>query len=130
MHTSIFKLQFLYFFLFLGGGGGKKIIDTFFYKLYLCIYYLCGNFSKQNIIFTKEFLNNENSLIFTAKKRYHFQKMADKIRVISIIGELIRDIFSGHRDIFYLCVQRRFRLEFAFARRTISMISITTSTCA
>ena len=28
---------FVFLSFFLGGGGGKKIIDTFFYKLYLCI---------------------------------------------------------------------------------------------
>jgi len=80
----------------------KKLL-THFFTIVSLYYYLCGNFSKQNIIFTKEFLNSENSLILQRKKRYHFQKMADKIRVFSIIGELIRDIFSGHRDIF-ICV--------------------------
>merc|ERR1719225_1830484 len=73
------------------------------------------------------FKNNENSLILQRKKRYHFQKMADKIRVFSIIRRADSGHFFGTSGHFYLCVQRRFRLEFAFARITISMISITTS---
>ena len=52
----------------------KKLLIYIFLQIISLYYYLCGNFSKQNIIFTKEFLNNENSLIFTAKKRVSFSE--------------------------------------------------------
>jgi len=85
MHTSIFKLQFLYFFLFLGGGGGKKIIDTFSFTNCISVLLLMWQFFQTKYHFYQGvFKNNENSLILQRKKRYHFQKMADKIQDISI----------------------------------------------